>query len=132
MSNDNLIEAVTRASTSEEKRTVSQNKTKSKGYEVAVCEYSTVSKLLFSTENLIKRVPIMQSGINEFKSVNSNGNYYQYDSCKLNNDKCNTVIRAQRKHLQKIKPGRYKKQELINGSGCPAIKKYDRPKMFKL
>ena len=56
--------------------------------EVAVSEGSTVSKLLSAVENQTKQVAIMQSEMNEFNSMNRKGNFYQHDSCKINNDKC--------------------------------------------
>ena len=85
---EDMIEATSRASPSEEERTATQIKTKSKAnkaYEVALFENSTVSKLLPAVKNLTNQVGIVQSEMNEFNIVNRTGNYYQCDNYKRNN-----------------------------------------------
>ena len=81
MSDEDLIEAVTRASASEKERIATQSKIKSKAnkvYEVSVSDDSNGSKLLSVVESLTKQVSNMQAEMNEYRNqnVNRNRNYY--------------------------------------------------------
>lgn len=85
VSDEDLIEAITRAFPSEEERIAIQSKAKTKAnkvYEVGVSKDSTGSRLLSTVKNLTNHVVIMQSELNEFKSVNRKIYYHQYDGCK--------------------------------------------------